>query len=84
MVKLKWVKIHTSSPELFVSVWTLLFNGNIIRNSIQLSNIQSANGKLIKVRQWYKENLYVTHWLAGMPDIPDPPKRHKQDYEKDE
>ncbi len=80
---MNWIDIHDRLPEKFVAVITLLFKsdhfGDMCINSIQTRNIQKADGSIVEVNQWAEENLRVTHWLDGVPKLPD---IFEQTYEK--
>ena len=76
--KIKWVSVHDKLPERYAQVLTLLFRSegyDLATNSIQGMHIQEADGNLLTVYQWEKENLRVEYWLSGLPELPiDPPQ----------
>ena len=77
--KIKWVDIHDRLPDRYVQVLTLLFRNDgsydMAMNSVQGKHVQKADGKLLTVYQWEKENLRVEYWLDGLPELPKvPPK----------
>lgn len=76
--KLKWVNIHDRVPEKYVQVLTLLWKSDgydMSINSIQGTHVREADGNLLTVYQWEKENLSVEYWLDGLPELPKvPPK----------
>jgi len=84
MSKIKWVNIHDRLPEKYVQVLTLFWKSDgykMCMNSIQGRYIREANGNLITVYQWENENLGVTYWLDGLPELPKVPQHHRSPYE---
>ncbi len=78
---MQWIDIHKRLPEDYVRVLTLLFTNDntqkTIVNSVQRKNYLNAAGKLILLRVWAEYNLQVTHWLEGVPEFPEVPKKEE-------
>lgn len=65
-----WIPVSVRLPEMFAQVPTLLFSGSLVMNSVQLRNVQQADGRITSVRQWATKNEQVTFWLDGVPEPP--------------
>jgi len=80
--EIKWVNIHDKLPERYVEVLTLLFRSgggyDMTMNSIQGRHVQEADGNLLTVYQWEKENLRVEYWLDGLPELPKVPPKPRE------
>jgi hypothetical protein len=71
VAEIRWVDTHYRLPEMFVEVVTLLFDKTLCSNSVQYHNVTDAAGGVTPVEQWYERNLQVTHWLEGVPPVPE-------------
>ena len=76
-MKCKWVSVDDRLPERHARVLTLLFNEDkwLTMNSVQNRNIIQADGSIVSVFQWEEHNVEVTHWLEGVPELPEFPKK---------
>ena len=83
-MKTQWISITDRLPRPYVRVLTVLFNGDkwLIVNSVQNTSIQQADGTQVDVIQWEEHNIEVTHWLEGIPAIPDSPQLPTEQRER--